>query len=296
MSLPIEPSMKRLPVVTPDGRFGAVRVGAASPRHGDVYHALLTAPWPVLIAMLALGFIGANMLFACAYLAIGNGIANARPGSFADAFFFSVQTMATIGYGSMAPQTLAANIVVAVEAFGGVLGFAMLTGLTFAKFAHPTARVLFSQVAVVTTRDGVPSLMFRMANERGRTAIVEAQAHVVLARDETTAEGERVRRFHDLDLSRRQNAIFSFTWTAIHPITPSSPLHGSTAAMLAASDAVVVASVTGFDEAFAQTVHARHSYTADAVIWNARFADILSVGPTGERRIDYTRFHDIVPG
>jgi inward rectifier potassium channel len=294
MQSSIEPPAKRVPVITPDGRLDAVRIGAPSPRRGDVYHALLTAPWPVLIAMLAFGFAGANVLFACAYLALGNGIANARPGSFTDAFFFSIQTMATIGYGSMAPQTLAANVVVAFEAFGGVLGFAMLTGLTFAKFAHPTARVLFSEVAVVTTRDGVPSLMFRMANERGRTAIVEAQAHVVLARDETTAEGERVRRFHDLELSRRQNAIFSLTWTAIHPITPSSPLYGATADMLTASDAVVVASVTGFDEAFAQTVHARHSYAAAEVIWGARFADILSVGPTGERRIDYTRFHDVV--
>jgi len=292
----IEPPTKRVPVITPDGRLDAVRVGIASRRRSDAYHALLTTPWPLLIAELALGFAAANVLFACAYLLLGNGIANARPGSFADAFFFSVQTMATIGYGSMAPQTLAANVVVAVEAFTGVLGFAMLTGLTFAKFAHPTARVLFSQLAVVTARDGVQSLMFRMANERGRTAIVEAQAHVVLARDETTAEGERVRRFHDLDLFRRQNAIFSLTWTVVHPITPTSPLYGATAASLAAADGVVVVSVTGFDEAFAQTVHARHSYDAGNVVWNARLADILTVSPSGERHIDYSRFHDIVPG
>src|SRR5262249_23589165 len=161
------------------------------------------------------------------YLLLGHAIANARPGSFSDAFFFSVQTMATIGYGQMAPATFAAHVLVSVEAFVGLVGFAMVTGITFSKFSRPTARILFSNVAVVTQRDGVPCLMFRMANERG-TSIVEAQAHVVLTRSETTLEGEKVRRFYDLKLLRQQNILFALSWTALHPITQESPFSGET--------------------------------------------------------------------
>ena len=185
---------------------------------GDLYHFLLRSTWLRLLVVLVVVSAGINALFALAYMATGDGIENARPGSFADAFFFSVQTLATIGYGKLVPRSLAANVLVALEALVGLLGLAMVTGLVFAKFSRPTARVLFSRMAVVSRRDGVPALMFRMANERG-SGIVEAQVHVVLARNETTAEGEAVRRFYDLDLSRRQNALFALSWTVIHPIT-----------------------------------------------------------------------------
>jgi inward rectifier potassium channel len=260
---------------------------------GDLYHLLLVSSWLRLLAVLVLAAVAANALFAVAYLLVG-GVENARPGSFADAFFFSVQTMATIGYGRMVPQSLAANVLVSVEALSGLLGFAMVTGIVFAKFSRPTARVLFSRVAVITRRDGIPSLMFRMANERGNN-IVEAQVHVVLARNETTAEGEEIRRFYDLEMARRQSALFTLTWTAIHPITDASPLHGATATALAAADAELIVSLIGFDESFTQTVHARYAYAAGDLVWGARFADILSRGPDGRRHVEYARFHEVVP-
>ncbi len=260
---------------------------------GDLYHFLLTSTWPQLLGLIVLLYLTSNALFAAVYLLAGDGIENARPGSFADAFFFSVQTMATIGYGRLVPRSALVNVLVTVEAFVGLLGLALVTGLIFAKFSRPTARVLFSRRAVVGPRDGVPCLMFRMANERGNE-IVEAQVHVVLARNETTAEGESVRRFHDLELSRRQNAIFAFSWTAIHPITERSPLHGATPASLAATEADIVVSLIGLDEAFSQTVHARYSYSAAEIVWGGRFADILIPLPDGRRRIDYARFHDVV--
>jgi len=263
-------------------------------RLGDIYHFLLTAPWPRLLGLLALGYGAANALFALGYLLEPGALENARPGSFADAFFFSVQTMATIGYGRMVPRTFLANALVTLETLTGLLGLAMVTGLVFAKFSRPTTRVLFSRVAVIGRRDGVRAFMFRMANERGNN-IVEAQVHVALARQEVTTEGESVRRFHDLELARRLNPIFPNTWTVIHPITEASPLHGATAASLAAEEARIVVSVVGLDESYAQTVHARHSYAAEDIVWNARFADVVVREPDGEVRIDYARFHDVVP-
>jgi len=258
----------------------------------DLYYDLIASAWPRLLALLATAFIGVNALFALVYLDLPGSIENARPGSFADAFFFSIQTMATIGYGKLAPATPAANTLVTVEVLVGLLSVAMVTGIVFAKFSRPTARVLFSRHAVIAPYDTIPSLMFRMANARGNT-IVEAQIHVVLVRDETTAEGERMRRFHDLALSRRQSALFALSWTAIHPITATSPLYGATPESLAAADAEVVVSLLGLDELFAQTIHARHRYGADDIVWNARLADILF--RDGRREIDYTHFHDVVP-
>jgi hypothetical protein len=179
---------------------------------GDLYHILLTASWPRLVLIVAACYVAGNSLFALGYLLDPGGIDHARAGSFGDAFFFSIQTMATIGYGHMVPHSLFANVLVMIEALVGVLGFALMTGLIFAKFSRPSARVLFSRVAVITQWDGIPSLLFRMANARGNQ-IVEAQVHLVLARDEITPEGEPFRRLHDLELTRRQHALFTMTWT-----------------------------------------------------------------------------------
>jgi inward rectifier potassium channel len=259
----------------------------------DAYHVLLNARWSTVLAGFALAYVAANAMFAAAYLVGGDDIAHARPGSLLDAFFFSVQTMTTIGYGDMAPTTLYANVLVVLEAFLGLVSFALTTGLFFAKFSRPTARVLFSRVAVVSRRDGVLSLMLRMANERANQ-VLEAQVHLALARTETTIEGERVRRFYDLELARTRTPLFMLTWTVIHPITEQSPLHGATRESLLASDGEIIVSVMGVDETFSQVIHARYAYLADDIVWGARFADIMSLLPDGRRHVDYARFHDVV--
>jgi inward rectifier potassium channel len=260
----------------------------------DVYHSLLTTAWAQFFALVLVTYLGANLLFALGYLSIGDGIEEARPGNFSDAFFFSVQTMATIGYGKMAPRGLAANLLVTLEALIGLLGLALVTGLVFAKFSRPTARVIFSQNAVITRFDGVPSLLVRMANERGNQ-IAEAQAHLVLLRTERTPEGEEIRRAHDLHLRRSHSAFFAFTWLVVHAITPDSPLHGETAESLKAKDIDLVASMTGLDETLSQSVHARHAWTPDQILWGHRFADVLVSLPDGRRAIDYRRFHLVEP-
>ncbi len=265
--------------------------GAPTRALDDLYHYLVTASWPALIGIIAVAFIIANLVFACGYY-FDSGVENAHYRSFADMFFFSVQTMATIGYGKMVPVTLFSNIMVSVEALTGLIALALMTGLVFAKFSRPTARVRFSRYVVVGPRDGTTSLMIRMANMRANR-IVEANIHVVFTRNETTVEGESLRRFHDLAMTRNRSAMFVFSWTAVHRIVEGSPLFGATHDSLANSQPEIVVSITGLDETFSQTIHARHTYGLDEIIWGARFADVLILQPDGSRSIDYTRFDDV---
>lgn len=260
---------------------------------GDLYHQLLTWSWTRLFSLMGAAYLAVNALFAAAYLALGPGaIQGAEPGSFSDAFFFSFDTMATIGYGDKVPRGTAANLLSLVQVMLGMAGLAVTTGLVFAKFARPTARVLFSRVAVVQPFDGVPSLLFRMANARANQ-IVEAELTVIAVRAERTVEGESIRKVYDLKLRRSRSAAFSLSWTAVHPITPESPLFGLDAAALAQAPLTIMVSVSGIDEHLGQTVHARHAYAAADVIFGSRFVDILEVQPDGSAVIDYRRFHDI---
>jgi inward rectifier potassium channel len=211
-----------------------------------------------------------------------------------DAFFFSVQTMATIGYGSMYPSTDYANLLVSIEALVGLLGVAMGTGLMFARFSRPTARVLFSGVAVIAPHNGVPALMLRVANER-RNQILEAQIGVSLLRDEVTAEGNFMRRFYDLKLLRSQTRSFALSWMVIHEIDENSPLYGVTPELMAQTETDIVVTITGIDETASQTVHARHYYMTEEILWNMRFVDIFTKKSDGRRMLDFHRFHDVTP-
>lgn len=269
---------------------------AAHNRHRwhDLYHLLLTVSWPRLLLVGAVIYLGANAMFAFAYLQCRNCIAHMRPGSFADAFYFSVQTLSTIGYGDLYPQTSYANAMVTVEAFAGMLWFAIAAGLVFARFSRPTARVLFSRKAVVAPFHDVPTLMFRAANQR-QNQILTAQIEVTLVRNEVSPEGHVMRRMHDLPLIRARTPIFGLTWTALHAIDASSLLHGATAETLASEQAEIVVMFTGIDETFSQRIHARHSYLPEEIMWNHRLVDILSRAENGETVIDYSRFHDVVP-
>jgi len=235
-----------------------------------------------------------NALFALVYLAGGDGIAHAQTGSFWDAFFFSVQTLASIGYGNLYPQTFYANTVVTVEALVELLGFAVVTGLAFARFSQSTAHVIFSHFAVVTPYNGVPTLMFRTANQRGNQ-IVEAQMRVYLLRDEASLEGQFMRRLYPVRLLRSQTPSFALTWTAIHPIDAESPLHNQTTASLTQLKAQIVISLSGIDETVAQAVHARHLYQAQEILCNYQLVDIIYETKCGEPYMDFAHFHEVLP-
>ena len=292
---PSKSSSVRL-MTTRRGEFPQIQaIGHRSPFYEDIYHSILTRPWWQFFLVACGVFLGVNAIFAGLYTAQAGAIANARSSSFEDAFFFSVQTMATIGYGGMAPATRFAHIIVTVEALTGTLYTALLTGLTFAKFARPRARVLFSEKAVVAPRNGVPHLMFRMANWR-RNNIVEAQLRVVLLVIERTTEGEEMRRPIELPLVRDRNAVFILTWSAMHRIDETSPFYGPDAAeRLRAMGAQIFLTITGTDETIGQTVHARYAYDLNDILWDRRFVDVLRVLPDGTRIIDYARFHEVSP-
>ncbi|HIK43467.1 MAG TPA: ATP-sensitive inward rectifier potassium channel 10 [Leptolyngbyaceae cyanobacterium M65_K2018_010] len=280
-------------IIDRDGGYPqVVRLGELPSPWQDLYHRLLTLSWPGFIALLALAYLAINALFALAYLARDGAIANARPGSFLDALYFSVQTMASIGYGAMYPQTHYANWLVILEAFIGLMLLAMATGLCFARFSLPTARIIFSHYALVAPWNNQPTLMFRTANRR-RNRILEARLWVTLVRDEITAEGEFFRRFYDLPMVRAQTPLFALSWTAMHPIDEHSPLYGETPASLAATHAEIIVILTGLDETLSQTIHARHSFVADEILWGYQFLDILGQTSDGRRSIDFRNFHRV---
>jgi inward rectifier potassium channel len=272
---------------------GVRRVGAARITRLDAYHLLLTMAWRWFFGIQAVAYILFNAVFALLYLVVPGSIANAKPGSFTDAFFFSVQTMATIGFGVMAPATFYANVMVTIEALLGMASVAVAAGLIFARFSQPTARVLFSRVVVVTPYNSVPTLMFRCANER-RNQIFEAQVHVDFAREETSAEGMELRRSYELNLARDRNPQFSLSWTVMHAIDAASPLYGIDPDLLAGQEASIVVTLSGIDETISQRVFARSAYRADEILWGRKFVDILSETEDGLTQVDYRRFHDTV--
>ncbi|WP_414552885.1 ion channel [Anabaena sp. CCY 0017] len=284
----------RIHIKIQNGLFEIMGMGAWYSYWRDPYHLLLTIPWAGFVILICGFYVTINTLFALAYWVGGDCIANAQPGSFLDVFFFSVQTLASIGYGAMYPQTTYANIIVTIEAMVGLMGIAVMTGLAFARFSRPTARVMFSRVVVIIPHEGVATLMFRTANQR-RNMILEAQMKVYLMRDEVTAEGEFMRRIYDLRLLRHQTPSFSLTWSVMHVIDEFSPLYGMTSESLTQTNALLIVSVSGIDETVAQVVHARHTYGANEILWNNRFVDIIHHTADGHRYIDYKHFHDIQP-
>jgi inward rectifier potassium channel len=194
----------------------------------------------------------------------------------------------------MYPQTDYANWLVVIESFVGLLFTAMATGMIFARFSVPTARIMFSHYALISPFNGTPCLMFRTANKR-RNRILEAQLWVTLVRDELTKEGDLFRRFYDLELIRSHTPLFALTWTAMHPINENSPLYGATPESLKRDHAEIIVIITGIDENFAQTIHARHSFIADEVLWDYGFEDVLGWTQDGRRAINFNNFDEVYP-
>jgi len=269
---------------------GPRRRGAATPLR-DFYHALLRLSWPATIGFIAAGYCAANLLFACAYLAIG-GVEHARPGSLRDAFYFSVQTMGTIGYGSMYPATDGANLLVVVESTVGLVLTALATGLVFAKFSRPTARLMFSRNVVLSPMNGVPTLAFRIGNRR-TNHIFEAHVRVSIMRTERTTEGRDFYRTTDLTLTRDRLDL-TRSWNVLHVVDETSPLFRDTPESLESAGAELLVAVSGTDDTWMQTIHAMHRYSARQVVWGYRLTDVMS--EQGDvTTIDLSKFHDIEP-
>jgi inward rectifier potassium channel len=277
-----------------DGRFIVHGIGNWYHHWQDPYHLLLTIPWLGFVGIVSIVYLFLNALFALAYLAGGDCLEGAEAGSFSDAFFFSVQTLASIGYGAIHPKTFYANLIVTIESIAGLLLIAVLTGLAFARFSRPIAKVLFSKFIIITTYNSQPTLMFRVANER-HNFILEANAQIYLIIDEVTDEGEFMRRIHELKLLRQRTPSLVLTWTIMHRIDPDSPLYGLSAKDLKRLHANLSVLISGVDETVAYTITARHNYATEEILFDRKFENIINKSANGDRYFDYSLFHQVRP-
>jgi inward rectifier potassium channel len=287
------PAKNNIHIKVQDGLFSVQGLDKWYSNWQEPYHLMLTLPWLGFITIISLLYLALNIGFAGLYLLGGDCIVNGNS-SFSDAFFFSVQTLAGIGYGVLSPKTTYANYIVVIEAIISLLAIALLTGLSFARFSRPTAKVMFSKFAVVMPQNNLPTLMLRTANQR-RNQILEAQVTLSLSRDEFTAEGQHLRRFYELQVLRSHNPAFSLPWTLMHPINEQSPLYGFSAESLAESQSQIIISLSGVDETVYQNVHARHTYGANSIILNHQLVEIIHVIDERNRYVDLTSFHHVVP-
>lgn len=274
--------------------LAADRIVARGARHSfwfDLHHRAVTARWPIFFAAAAGIFVLFNLAFAGLYLLGDDPIANARPGNFVDYFFFSVETFATVGYGDMHPRSYYGHTLAAAGAFIGVCALAVTTGLVFTRFARPRARILFARTPVLANFNGAPTLMIRFANQR-HNMILDANAELWLLQPERSTEGALYRRFHRLALTRDESPIFSLSWTIMHVVDATSPLHGLSSDDFAESEASLILIFEGQDETSSQTLRARRIYPLCDVAVGKEYVDILSADESGSAVIDYALFHE----
>jgi inward rectifier potassium channel len=290
-------SRKRL--LNRDGTFNVRREGLGYWEALSAYHYLLTISWPVFLSYVAAIYVVLNALFAAAFVACGSGALTGFSNEttterFISAFFFSVDSMATIGYGNVVPVTAAANALVALESLVGLLGFAIIAGIMFARFARPKAEIAFSEVAIIAPYRGKTALMFRIVNKK-RNEIVEMEAKVLLARRKRGGLATD-REFIPLKLERDRVVFFPLAWTIVHPIDDTSPLNTCSPDDLRALDAELLILLNGFDETFSQTVHTRSSYKSDEIVWGAKFRDMFNPSDQdGTISVDIRKLHEFDP-
>ncbi|MET3107399.1 inward rectifier potassium channel [Oxalobacteraceae bacterium GrIS 2.11] len=258
----------------------------------DIYHYAMTSTWPVFFAVFASTFLSLNFVFATLYSIGDNAVANLYPSGFWGAFFFSVETLATVGYGDMHPQSVYGHIVATAEIFIGMVGIAMMTGVMFARFSRPKAKILFTKHPITSHHNGEYVLSIRIANTR-LNVIAEASAKLRLLRLETTDEGVRFMKIIDLPLKRDQHPMFAMGWNLFHTIDEDSPFHHKNARDFEACNARLILSIEGVDETTSQTIRARHNYPWDTFRFNHRYVDISSFDSNSISHYDYSMFDEI---
>jgi inward rectifier potassium channel len=279
--------------INPDGSFNVHRKGTHW-RDVNLYLKLIDTTWPRFLAVVAAGFLLINMVFAGLYLWIGiehlQGTEQ-EMNAFVNAFFFSIHTLTTVGYGNIYPRGVGANTVAAVEAATGLMVFAIATGLLYGRFSRPSARILFSDHLLVAPYQDGSSLQFRITNARSNV-LMDLEARVLLMTVDPV-DGQLKRDFFDLPLERRHVYFFPLTWTIVHPIDSASPLYGKTPEDLAKTSTELLILIQGFDDTFSQTVHARYSYRYDQIVWGAKFQPAFSVDPKGDLLLDVGRIDEL---
>lgn len=282
------------PVSVRAGQTEFLKLNTAQWEWRDIYQWLLSLRWPGFAAFVALVYIGLNLLFAALYLLRADCIAGMKTGSFFDAFFFSVQTLATVGYGHMYPQTLYGHVVTTVEIMSGMFLLAVMTGLIFVRFSRPSARIIFSNSVVIAPFDGRQTLMLRVGNLR-QQSMVEVEFRLMFTRDQPILEGDNFRHFYDLDLAFHRLAAWPAALTLRHTIDERSPLYGATLESLEAERAILIASVVGIDPVIPASVQTQRDYRAHDFRFGERFVEIYAETEDGKLAVDYGRLHDTEP-
>jgi inward rectifier potassium channel len=286
---------KPTPVAVRSGQVEFVKVNTDAWRWRDVYRWLLSLRWPQFAAFAATLYITLNLLFAALYSFQRDSIAGSTGGHwFFDCFFFSVQTLATVGYGHMYPQTLYGHIVTTIEIMSGLFLLAVMTGLIFVRFSRPTARVAFSRSIVIAPLNGKPTLMVRVGNENHHS-MVEAEFRIMFSRDEPLMEGGDFRYFYNLKLHFDRLTVFPAALTLRHVIDETSPLHQATPESLETERALFFVSVVGVDPVIAAAVQTQQDYTWRDVRFGERFVEIYTQSGQGQLTVDYGRLHETEP-
>jgi len=273
------------------GQFEFVKINAQKFDWRDTYHFILTLTWPGFAGLVFGIYLLINVVFAALYMLDAHAVAEMPPGSFLHAFFFSVETLATVGYGHMYPDSVYGHIISMVEIMVGMFGLAVITGVIFVRFSRPTARIQFSKVAVIAPFEGVPNLMIRVANLRHH-AMVEPDFRMILLRSIITAEGEDVRRFRSLKLDFDHLIVFPAVLTVRHRIDDESPLFGMTPEDFQQQDIRIVASIVGVETVIVAPVQGFTDYNYDQIEWNRRFVEIYGQNEEGEWTVDYGRIDE----
>jgi inward rectifier potassium channel len=282
---------KRRHVTVRAGHFEFVKLNTEKFDWRDAYHLILTLTWPGFAAFVFCVYIAINLVFAILYLLGPNSIAEASPGSFSDAFFFSVETLATVGYGHFYPVSLYGHIVATLEIMVGMFGLAVITGVIFVRFSRPTAKIHFSKGAVICPFDGVPTLMLRVANLRHQ-AMMEAHFHMILVRSDMTAEGEEIRRFIPLKLTFDHLITFPAVLTLRHAMDQTSPLYGMTAEDFRRHDVRILVSIVAIDTVIPAPVESAGDYNHDHIEWGRRFVEIYQENKEHRWTVDYGRIDE----
>lgn len=278
--------------INPDGSFNVHKSGLRW-RDSNLYLYLIEAPWTRFFLVVLAGFLLINAMFAGLYLISGTELVSTDTGldRYATAFFFSVHTLTTVGYGDIYPKGFWPNFLSAIEAMTGLLAFALATGLLFGRFSRPSARIKFTKSMVVAPYKEIKSLQFRVANKR-KNVLIEVEARILFM-TVRRGNGTPIRDYADLELERRSVDFLPLSWTIVHPINETSPLFELTADDLAKKEAEFLILIRAFDDTFSQTVHARFSYRHDEIVWNAKFEPAFFVNKQGDLVLELDRLSDL---